>query len=92
MTIPGLIQSKVMSFTFEIPPIVDLGHVDGSPHPRKMDVFNDDDTEEVKRTGGQPRTDFEGKSNPYIDYQSIDLLLSLQHPRSGGYDENVFPF
>ena len=80
-----------MSFRFEIPPIVDPAQVDGSPHPRRMDVFNDRDREEeVKRTGGEPRVDFEGKSNPYIDYQSIDLLLSLQHPRSEGYDEMAF--
>ncbi|MEM7287233.1 MAG: tryptophan 2,3-dioxygenase family protein [Actinomycetota bacterium] len=41
-------------------------------------------------TGGQPLMDFDGTSNPYIDYQSIDLLLSLQHPRSQGYDEMCF--
>lgn len=41
-------------------------------------------------TGGQPLVDFDGTSNPYIDYQSIDLLLSLQHPRSDGYDEMCF--
>lgn len=41
-------------------------------------------------TGGEPMVDFEGTSNPYIDYQSIDLLLSLQHPRSDGYDEMCF--
>lgn len=45
---------------------------------------------EVKETGGEPRIDFDGTSNPYIDYQSIDLLLSLQHPRSEGYDEMCF--
>jgi tryptophan 2,3-dioxygenase len=41
-------------------------------------------------TGGKPMVDFDGTSNPYIDYQSIDLLLSLQHPRSDGYDEMCF--
>ena len=41
-------------------------------------------------TGGKPLVDFAGTSNPYIDYQSIDLLLSLQHPRSEGYDEMCF--
>ena len=39
---------------------------------------------------GDPLINYEGKSNPYIDYQSIDLLLSLQHPRSEGYDEMCF--
>ncbi|MGI5349879.1 tryptophan 2,3-dioxygenase [Streptomyces sp. CA-250714] len=31
---------------------------------------------------GEPLTDFAGRSTPYIDYQSIDVLLSLQQPRS----------
>jgi len=44
----------------------------------------------VEETEGEPLVDFEGTSNPYIDYQSIDLLLSLQHPRSPGYDEMCF--
>lgn len=44
----------------------------------------------VQGTGGAPIVDFEGSSNPYNDYQSIDLLLSLQHPRSDGYDEHIF--
>lgn len=44
----------------------------------------------VQETGGEPLVDFDGTSNPYIDYQSIDLLLSLQHPRSEGYDEMAF--
>ena len=34
--------------------------------------------------------EYEGNANPYIDYQSIDMLLSLQHPRSQGYDEMCF--
>jgi tryptophan 2,3-dioxygenase len=46
--------------------------------------------EEVAKTAGMPITEFQGTSNPYIDYESIDLLLSLQHPRSGGYDEMCF--
>lgn len=46
--------------------------------------------ETVEKTGGQPIVDYEGNANPYIDYQSIDLLLSLQHPRSPGYDEMCF--
>lgn len=44
----------------------------------------------VQGTGGAPLVDFDGTSNPYNDYQSIDLLLSLQHPRSDGYDEHIF--
>ncbi|MEQ1808252.1 MAG: tryptophan 2,3-dioxygenase family protein, partial [Burkholderiaceae bacterium] len=44
----------------------------------------------AQATGGKPLVDFAGTSNPYVDYQSIDLLLSLQHPRSQGYDEMCF--
>lgn len=80
-----------MSFEFVIPSIVDPQGVDGSPHARPMDVFDDTDREQAsERTGGEPITDFKGTSNPYIDYESIDLLLSLQHPRSQGYDEMCF--
>ena len=31
-----------------------------------------------------------GESTPYIDYESIDVLLSLQHPRSPVHDEMAF--
>ena len=44
----------------------------------------------VYGTGGEPNVDFEGTSNPYNNYQSIDLLLSLQHLRSDAYDEHCF--
>lgn len=47
-------------------------------------------TEAVKTTAGEPMVDFEGKSNPFIDYHRNDLLLSLQHMRSEGHDEMVF--
>ena len=77
-----------MSFEFEIPDVVDIDGVDGSPSPRPMDVGSEKARqEEVSKTQGMPITDFQGTSNPYIDYESIDLLLSLQHPRSAGYDE-----
>jgi tryptophan 2,3-dioxygenase len=80
-----------MSFKFEIPEVVQIDGVDGSPHPRPMDVGSEKARQrEVARTDGMPITDFEGNSNPYIDYESIDLLLSLQHPRSSGYDEMCF--
>jgi tryptophan 2,3-dioxygenase len=42
------------------------------------------------RAGGCPITDFSGDSTPYIDYQSIDVLLSLQHPRSQAPSELTF--
>jgi tryptophan 2,3-dioxygenase len=80
-----------MSFEFIIPKVVDPKGVDGSPHPRKMDIFdNQDRKKKVAQTEGAPIIDFEGTSTPYIDYESVDLLLSLQHPRSGGYDEMCF--
>ncbi|MFT7475462.1 MAG: tryptophan 2,3-dioxygenase [Verrucomicrobiales bacterium] len=56
-----------------------------------MPITTDESREATaSETGGKPMVDFEGTSNPYIDYQSIDLLLSLQHPRSEGYDEMCF--
>jgi len=73
------------------PEIVDPKGVDASPYPRAMGTTSDTSREEtVAETGGEPLTEFAGGSNPYIDYQSIDLLLSLQHPRSDGYDEMCF--
>jgi tryptophan 2,3-dioxygenase len=44
----------------------------------------------ARRTGGEPLLDLAGQSTPYIDYESIDTLLSLQHPRSGTHDEMTF--
>ncbi len=80
-----------MSFEFVIPEIVDPDGVDGSPYPRRVDPLGEKDRQQkVIETEGEPITDFKGNSNPYIDYESIDLLLSLQHPRSGGYDEMCF--
>ncbi|MEM9133307.1 MAG: tryptophan 2,3-dioxygenase family protein [Actinomycetota bacterium] len=74
-----------------VPRVVDPGGVDASPHARPMPVTTDESrAATVGETGGQPLIDFDGTSNPYIDYQSIDLLLSLQHPRSEGYDEMCF--
>ena len=56
-----------------------------------MDKGSDEDRlKAVEATGGAPMVDYEGKSNPYIDYQSLDLLHSLQHLRSDGYDEMCF--
>lgn len=47
-------------------------------------------SENTAATCGAPMVEFDGQTNPYIDYQSINLLLSLQHPRSDGYDEMSF--
>ena len=80
-----------MTFDFENPAVVQIDGVDGSPHPRPMQVGSEKERQrEVAKTAGMPITEFEGTSNPYIDYESIDLLLSLQHPRSAGYDEMCF--
>ena len=80
-----------MSFEFIIPDIVDPSGVDSSPYARAMDVLNEKTREDqAVKNEGEPITDFHGTSNPYIDYESIDLLLSLQHPRSEGYDEMCF--
>ena len=73
------------------PEIVDPAGVNPSHHARPMPMTTATSrAETVQNTGGTPLVDFDGKSNPYIDYQSIDLLLSLQHPRSEGYDEMCF--
>lgn len=73
------------------PQVVDPSGVDPSIEPREIGMTTDTTrAEAVEETGGMPMVDFDGTSNPYIDYQSIDLLLSLQHPRSNGYDEMCF--
>lgn len=79
------------SFEPHMPKIVDPSGVKASTEARPMGQTTDDSRSAmVEVTGGAPMVDFEGTSNPYIDYQSIDLLLSLQHPRSTGYDEMSF--
>jgi tryptophan 2,3-dioxygenase len=73
------------------PQIVDPTGVQASAYPRPMPTTTDASRAyTVQETGGKPMVDFAGQSNPYNDYQSIDLLLSLQHPRSTGYDEHCF--
>jgi len=75
----------------KFPNILDITKVNNSPLPREMDLSNDESRFKTsKKTYGSPLTEYKGLSNPYIDYQSIDLLLSLQHPRSKGYDEMCF--
>ena len=78
-------------FTPYVTHVVDPVGVDTSIEPRPMEMGSDQSRESVvAKTSGKPLVDFEGRTNPYIDYQSIDILLSLQHPRSGGYDEMCF--
>ncbi|MFL9886681.1 tryptophan 2,3-dioxygenase family protein [Paraburkholderia agricolaris] len=58
---------------------------------RNVGGSTDESREEtVKSTAGEPLVTFDGKSNPFIDYQRGDLLLSTQHMRSEGHDEMVF--
>ncbi len=74
-----------------MPLIVDPAGVNPSLHARPMPTTTDATRAyTAQATGGAPLVDFAGSSNPYVDYQSIDLLLSLQHPRSQGYDETCF--
>ena len=75
----------------QIPRIVDPSGVNPGLQARPMPVTTDRSRAyTAQATGGKPLVDFAGTSNPYVDYQSIDLLLSLQHPRSEGYDEMCF--
>ncbi len=73
------------------PKLIDASQVDTSLDPRPIGTTTDESrVETAKSTGGTPLVEYEGNANPYIDYQSIDMLLSLQHPRSQGYDEMCF--
>ena len=74
-----------------VPQIIDPAGVNASAAARPMPVTTDASrTYTVPQTAGKPLVDFGGTSNPCVDYQSIDPLLSLQHPRSAGYDEMCF--
>ncbi len=73
------------------PNLIDASAVNTSLDPRPMGMTTDESRAQTAReTGGVPLVEYEGNANPYIDYQSIDILLSLQHPRSDGYDEMSF--
>ena len=74
-----------------VPRIVEPEGVVCSIEPRPMEKSSDEArARAVEQTGGTPRIEHEGRSNPYIDYQSLDLMHSLQHLRSQGYDEMCF--
>jgi tryptophan 2,3-dioxygenase len=73
------------------PSLIDPAGVHASAYPRPMQTSTPESRAyTAETTGGNPMVDFAGTSNPYNDYQSIDLLLSLQNPRSEGYDEMNF--
>lgn len=73
------------------PRLVDPRGVDCSNSPRKMGTTTDETRQATAyATHGQPQVAFEGTSNPYVDYQFIDLLHTLQAPRTAAYDETCF--
>jgi tryptophan 2,3-dioxygenase len=73
------------------PKVVDPTGVQCSNEPRHIPQTTDDSRMyEARTTGGLPKVQFESTSNPYVDYQFIDLLHTLQAPRSEAYDEMCF--
>jgi tryptophan 2,3-dioxygenase len=73
------------------PHLVDPKGVNCSNAPRDIGVTTDSTRLQTARTtDGSPKVDFGGASNPYVDYQFIDLLHTLQAPRSTAYDETCF--
>ncbi len=73
------------------PQLVDPKGVNCSNLPRDIGITTDATRAyTVQKTDGQPEVQFSGNSNPYVDYQFIDLLHTMQAPRSQGYDETCF--
>ena len=58
------LRRRKMIFDFEIPEIIDIEQVDGSPKPRKMNIGSEAlRQEKVKITDGKPITEFKGKTS-----------------------------
>jgi tryptophan 2,3-dioxygenase len=73
------------------PNLVDPKGVDCSNERRPMSITTDEVRKELAyRNDGKPTVEFSGNSNDYVAYQFIDLLHTLQIPRSDGYDESCF--
>lgn len=73
------------------PQLVDPQGVNCSNQVRDIGITTDETRAlEAKVTEGQRQVQFGGNSNPYVDYQFIDLLHTLQAPRSKAYDETCF--
>jgi tryptophan 2,3-dioxygenase len=73
------------------PRVVDPTGVQCSNQPRTVAMTTDETRAyTAKATEGQPLIEFGGQSNPYVDYQFLDLLHTLQHMRSKGHDETCF--
>ncbi len=57
------------------PQLIDPAGVQASAYARPMATTSDASRAyTAQATGGQPVVDFQGTGNPYVDYQSIDLL------------------
>jgi tryptophan 2,3-dioxygenase len=77
--------------TPRFPELIERTGVRCSNQPRPMDITTDETRAQAAYSNqGQPQVEFDGNSNPYVDYQFIDLLHTLQIPRSKGYDESCF--
>jgi tryptophan 2,3-dioxygenase len=75
----------------DIPHVIDRHLVDTSLEPRPIGVTTDESrAATAAATEGLPLVEFSGTTNPYIDYQFVDILHSLQQPRSDAYDERCF--
>jgi tryptophan 2,3-dioxygenase len=75
----------------QFPKLVDASAVRCSNVPRDIGLTTDASRlQTTYTTEGAPKVDFSGTSNPYVDYQFIDLLHTLQAPRSSAYDETCF--
>lgn len=73
------------------PNLVEPDGVDCSNKRRPMSVTTDDSRlQKASQNDGKPTVEFTGNSNDYVAYQFIDLLHTLQIPRSNGYDESCF--
>ncbi len=73
------------------PKLVDPSGVNCSNQARDIGVTTDETRAYAsQQTDGKPQVAFGGNSNPYIDYQFIDLLHTMQQPRSSAYDEMSF--
>jgi tryptophan 2,3-dioxygenase len=70
------------------PEVVDPAGVDCSNRPRDIGTTTDASRDSAAHANaGAPQVDYAGTSNPYIDYEFVDLLHTLQAPRTPAYDE-----
>lgn len=73
------------------PNLIDRTQVRCSNEPRPIETTSDQSRAYSATVNqGAPDTEFAGQSNPYVDYSFVDLLHTLQVPRSNGYDERCF--